>query len=291
MFVIESFALDRSTRRWLEDQLAYLRSAFGLSPRPALDMLARHLYLSRIPSSYQFPGEPLPPVAHLVRPVPFDPPGGDALPGWVHDLPDRPTVYASMGTVFNRVPEVWRAIVDGLSGEPVNLVVTMGGADLPDWPGPLPGNVRIERFVPESALMPYCDLLISHGGIGTILKAMNSGLPVLVIPPAKHHTLHAMRCEALGFGVTLHPPRQLFEDSLVRVPAAIPAGLALPSFVEEGGDDDSSSVLTQTTIRDAVRALLEDDGYRRAAARVQDEIRSMPEPEQAVALLERVADA
>jgi UDP:flavonoid glycosyltransferase YjiC (YdhE family) len=49
----------------------------------------------------------------------------------VADLPDRPTAYMTLGTVLNTDTSVFRAVLDGLAGAPVNLVITVGGANDP----------------------------------------------------------------------------------------------------------------------------------------------------------------
>ena len=50
---------------------------------------------------YQDPAAPLPPTAHALRTVIFDRSGHEKLPAWIDDLPDQPTVYATLGTGFN----------------------------------------------------------------------------------------------------------------------------------------------------------------------------------------------
>jgi UDP:flavonoid glycosyltransferase YjiC (YdhE family) len=88
-------------------------------------MLYRHLLIVPGPPSYHADG-PLPSTARAVRPVAFDRSGDEELPAWVDELPDRPVVYATMGTVFNKVPGVLEAILEGLCDDPITLIVTTG---------------------------------------------------------------------------------------------------------------------------------------------------------------------
>jgi UDP:flavonoid glycosyltransferase YjiC (YdhE family) len=74
---------------------------------------------------------------------------GEELPAWVNHLPDRPTVCATLGSVFNRMPEIFRAIIEGLSEEPLNLILTVGHNQDPAEFGPQPANVHIERYIPQ----------------------------------------------------------------------------------------------------------------------------------------------
>ena len=176
------------------------------------------------------------------------------MPGWVSDLGDRPVVYATMGTAFNRVSGILATILEGLRDEPVALIVTTGRDQDPADFGPQPRHIRVERYVPQSLLFPHCDLAIFHGGSGTVMTALEHGLPMVVIPVAADQPDNARRCQQLGVAQVILP-----ED---RTP--------------EG-------------IRDAVREVLQNPHYRRNAERLREDMRSLPGPEHAVRWLERLA--
>ena len=69
-----------------------------------------------------------------------------------------------------------------LRDEPINLVLTIGSNADPADLGEQPAHVHIERYVSQSVLMPYCDLVVCHGGFGTVLTALDAGLPLVIIP-------------------------------------------------------------------------------------------------------------
>jgi MGT family glycosyltransferase len=120
--------------------------------------------------------------------------------------------------------------------------------------GPQPANMHIERFIPQTALLPHCTLVVSHAGSGSVLGALAHGLPMVLIPLGADQPLSAARCEALGVARVL--------DSITVTPAGV---------------------------RAAAATVLAEPSYRRAAQQVQDEIRALPGPEHALALLERLA--
>lgn len=64
-------------------------------------MLNRLLLIVPGPPGYFDPAHPLPDTARNVRHVAFDRSGEERLPSWMTELPDRPIVYATMGTIFN----------------------------------------------------------------------------------------------------------------------------------------------------------------------------------------------
>ena len=51
--------------------------------------------------------------------------------------------------------------------------------------------------------MPRCDLVITHGGHGTLVRALASGCPVLVCPAGGDMAENAARVDWAGVGVRL----------------------------------------------------------------------------------------
>jgi MGT family glycosyltransferase len=236
-------------------ELDALRAAHGLPPDPALTMLHRYLHLAPLPPSFAHPDLAVPPTVHFLRPASADVVPGEVLPDWVERLPPRPTVHASLGTLFHRTPGVFEAILAGLRDEDLNLILAVGRDWDPAEFGPQPPNVRIARYLPHSLLLPRCDLIVTHGGFGSLMVALAHGLPLVLIPLlGGDQAGNARRCAALGVGRVI------------------------------GADEH-----TPESPRAAVRTVLADHGYRAAAARMRGEIAALPGLEHGVALLERLA--
>jgi UDP:flavonoid glycosyltransferase YjiC (YdhE family) len=233
--------------------LGECRSELGLPADPTLAMPYRYLHLAFVPPSFADPTAPRPPTAHFLRPARNDRADGEALPAWVATLPRQPTVYATLGTVFP-VPEVFRAIIEGVRDEPVNLIVTVGPEQDPAQFGKQPGHVHIAQYIPQGQLLPQCALVITHGGFSTVLGALSEGVPMVIVPISADQPLLARRCAALGVG----------------------------RVVER-------EVVEAATIRAAVRDLLGNPAHRERAEGIRREIAALPGPEHAVELLERLA--
>jgi UDP:flavonoid glycosyltransferase YjiC (YdhE family) len=117
----------------------------------------------------------------------------------------------------------------------------------------LPGDVEVLAFADHDGLLPECAAVVSHGGLGTVLRALAHGVPLLVLPLGRDQAVNADRVERLG------------------------AGLALPA--------DASP----ERLRSAMRALLGDASFR-AAARAAAERIAPAEPDRTAAeALERAA--
>ncbi len=240
-------------RHLVAEALARLRELNGLPPDPDTEMPFRYLHLAAEPPRFRLEDGPLGPTVHPLRPVNFES-GDEALPSWVAALPDRPTVYATLGTVFNNAHGIFAAILAALRDEPVNLIVTVGRDNDPAAFGPQPPNVHIERFIPQSALLPHCDLVVHQGGFSTVTGTLNAGLPMVIIPISADQPYNAACCAVLGVGVVIEPGERSAE-----------------------------------AIRAAARTVMDNPSYRRNAERLRDEMAALPGPEYAVALLERLA--
>jgi MGT family glycosyltransferase len=238
-------------------ELDGVRADHGLPPDPELVMLHRHLYLACLPKAFLGPGLTVPMTVHFLRPVPFDRMEGEALPAWIEDLPPRPIIHASLGTIFHRTPGVFEAILDGLRDEHITLLLAVGRDQDPARFGPQPSHVRIERYLSHALLLPRCDLVITHGGYGSVMACLSAGVPMVVVPLAGGDQAgNADCCAALG------------------VARVVAADQRMPEV-----------------IRAAVRDVLRDPRYRENAGRLRDQIRALPGPEHGVGLLERLTAA
>lgn len=236
------------------EALNELRAEHNLPPDPDLTMLSRYLVLSPFPPSYRDPAFPLPATAYTFRSRTLDSTVNDAAPRWIENLPNLPTIYFTLGTIFNMESgDLFMRVLAGLRDLPINLVVTVGQHIDPAEFGPQPANVHIERYIPQAAILARCSAVVSHGGSGSVMGALAHGLPSVLIPMGADQPLNAARCLDLGVALVL--------DAVKATPESV---------------------------RDAVATVLVEPRYRQAAERLRDEIAALPGPDHAVALLERL---
>lgn len=231
-----------------------VRAEHSLPRDLGLAMLSRYLVLTAFPPSLRDPAFPLPTTAHHMRLLATDTGRGEASPPWLTRHGHVPTVYFTLGTVYNMESgDLFQRVLDGLRDLPINLIVAVGRDLDPDELGTQPANVHVERFIPQATLPPCCDLVVSHAGSGSVLGALAHGLPMVLIPIGADQPLNAARCQAL------------------RVAEVLDAVGATPEMV-----------------RAAVSSVLADAGFRGTAERIRDEIAALPGPECAVTLLDRL---
>ena len=228
------------------DVVAPLWQAHGLEPRPYAGSYD-YPYLDIYPPSMRFGSYAHVPVVQPLRPVPFDAVGDVAAPVVAGD---RPLVYLTFGTVFNR-PDLFYAAMDALGRLEVDALVTVGPAADPAALGAVPPNVRVERYVPQTAVLPHCAVVVSHTGSGTFLASLGLGIPQLCLPQAADQFINAGQGAAAGAVLTLAPAEA-----------------------------------TADAIAHAVGRLLVEPAFGDAARRVRDEIDTMPSPDEVAAVLE-----
>jgi UDP:flavonoid glycosyltransferase YjiC (YdhE family) len=163
--------------------IAYRRGTWlgrGLTPPSGSPLLARGL-LSPVPPTLQaVTGSPDVPRMPI-RPVPYAEDLG-VVPAWLQARKTRPRIYLTLGTVSFGAVEVLRRAVAETSELEVDVLVAVGPEGDPAALGDVSDNVHIERFVNQAQVLPLVDLAVTHGGTGTVLGALQAGLPQLLIP-------------------------------------------------------------------------------------------------------------
>lgn len=142
-------------------------------------------------------------------------------------LGDRPRVLVSLSTLW--LPgqvDVYRSILTALADLPVEAIVTMGGQTAAD-DLKAPPNVTVVGYVDHAEILPTVDLVVCHGGHSTTMKAVVSGIPVLVIPmhPLIDQPMIGAAVEKAGIGRTISK-----KSEPAAIGRAITAILSTPSF-------------------------------------------------------------
>jgi UDP:flavonoid glycosyltransferase YjiC (YdhE family) len=244
-----------------------LAALAGIDPPDSPDELLGSAYLDVVPPSFRCPWEHGVTLARPARPSLYDGSEGEPLARSIDELGrERPLIYVTFGTVFNDHPELWRTVLTALSGLDVDALLTTGPNVDPTGLGATP-NVRIERYLPQSQVLPRCAAVICHAGFNTLIGSFSHGLPALCIPLDADQPVNA-RCAAeagAGINAANTPARDL------RGPSADPDTL---------DPDELASALVR---------LLEEPAFAYAAQRLATEIQAMPGPEKTADLLEQLA--
>jgi UDP:flavonoid glycosyltransferase YjiC (YdhE family) len=228
-------------------RLDAVRTEHGLAPDPDLTALTSGLALSAFPPSFRSPASPL-------RVAPTHYRAADAVQ---HERRGRPSVYATLGTIFNKTSgDLFERLVAGLGALDADVLVTVGRDLDPASVGPAPAHVRVEGFVPQEKALPEADVVVSHGGSGSLMAALAHGLPSVLLPLGADQPHNATRAAELGLATVLD------------------AASATPSDIAE-----------------AARGALADTIMRERCEAVAAELHALPGVDAAVAALEDAVSA
>lgn len=249
VLVIASGALTR--REIVGPPLHRIRDEHGLPHDPDLAVLDGTLAIAPFPRAFRDPRNPLPPNVVLARPAALERPPGDP-PAWLAPLGDRPVVWFTLGTVFNMESgDLLARGIGAFDGLPVDAVVTTGRQRDPAALGPLPANVRAEAFVPQGWLLPKADVVVSHGGSGTVIGALAHGAASIAMPMGADQPDNGDRIIELGIGRVLE-----------------------------------AATVTRADLADAVRSVVEDAACRQRCRQHADELAGYPSPVEILSMIE-----
>jgi UDP:flavonoid glycosyltransferase YjiC (YdhE family) len=119
-------------------------------------------------------------------------------------------IYLSLGSLGSADVELMQRLVDVLAKTRHRVIVSKG---------PLADQIRLhdnqagEGFLPQPAILPSVDLVITHGGNNTVTEAFHHGKPMIVLPLFWDQVDNAQRVDETGFGKRLSTygfkPREL----------------------------------------------------------------------------------
>jgi UDP:flavonoid glycosyltransferase YjiC (YdhE family) len=149
------------------------------------------------------------------------------LPDKAIELPEGegPLVLVAPSTSQDPESELVRVALEGLADEPVRVLATTN-RHRPERPIEVPANAVLVDWLLYSQVMPAADVVICHGGHGTVVRALAAGTPLLVCPSVGDMGENAARVAWSGAGLSV--PRRLLSARAIRL--ATRRLLAEPSF-------------------------------------------------------------
>lgn len=188
------------------DRYNLQRARAGLAPLERLtdQLYAAEKFILATCETFDFAPETLPDFIAYGGPLLDD--NGWSRP-WTNPFPEddtRPLVLVSFSTTFQNQASLLQKVMDALAPLPVRAVVTLGGIIREDEVRPAP-NTAVVHSAPHNLLMKQASLVVTHGGHGTVMKALMHALPMLIIPQGRDQNDSAIRVTWRGAGLSLDP--------------------------------------------------------------------------------------
>jgi len=160
-------------------------------------------------------------------------------------------VYVSLGSLGSADVGLMKRLVEVLGRMPHRFVVSKGPQHTEFE---LADNMWGEEYLPQTALLPLVDAVITHAGNNTTTECFHFGKPMLALPLFWDQYDNAQRVAETGFG------------------------MRLPTYE-----------FTDAELRDALERLLVDSGPRERMTRIAEALQSTPGTIRAADLIERLA--
>ena len=129
---------------------------------------------------------------------------------------DAPLVLVAPSTVHDPEFRLLRATLAGLADEHVRVLAAWNRRPAPAGiEVDVPPNARLVEWLSYERVMPHCDVVVSHCGHGTVVRALASGCALVCCPAAGDMNENAARIDWAGAGVRL--PRRFARPGAVRL--------------------------------------------------------------------------
>jgi MGT family glycosyltransferase len=113
---------------------------------------------------------------------------------------DGPIIYFSLGSLGSADVELMRRVIGCLAATPYRYIVSKGPLHEEIELAP---NMAGAEFLPQTSVIPLCDLVITHGGNNTVTECLHFGKPMVLLALFWDQYDNAQRMHELGLGVRL----------------------------------------------------------------------------------------
>ena len=165
---------------------------------------------------------------------------------------DKPLIYVSYGSLGAADVDLYQRMIALFARLPYRFLMNVG-----DYIGEyqdVPGNVHLESWFPQPAVIPHVDLFIHHGGNNSFNEALFFGKPALIMPFCWDGLDNAARIHDTGYG-----------DQLARY------------------------AWTDEELANAIARLIADQPMKKKLAEVSKHMQSAKGPEKAARILSEIA--
>ena len=206
--VVTAFATaSNSWKDSIRVPIQQLRFAAGLAADPHLSMMDGALTVVPATASMRPDTDFGGPVMRL-RPTPLEIDAPHPAAAWFRAGDEAIRIYVTLGTEFNTSSgDLFTRLLEGVGDLSARILVTTG-----PWvdPGTIelaastgPSTVRVEQYVPQAEIIQHADLVVNHGGSGSVVGALHAGVPMIVLPLGADQVPNGHYVEAVGAGAVL----------------------------------------------------------------------------------------
>ncbi|NEO12990.1 glycosyltransferase [Moorena sp. SIO3E8] len=249
------YALFELVNKYIVNILNYHRQQWNLSPYNHFNQSFSQLaQICQQPAEFEFPRRELPSCCHFTGPYHYPSSvSQESIPFPYEKLTGQPLIYASMGSLQNRLVWVFKMIAEACVGLDAQLVITLGWGVNPEYLPDFPGNPIVVGYAPQLELLQKATMTITHAGMNTTLHSLSNGVPMVAIPITNEQPAIAARIAWTGTGEVI-PLKKLSVEKLQK----------------------------------AIKRVLSEDSYKKNALRLQEAIKRAGGVSRAADIIEEV---
>ena len=173
--------------------------------------------------------------------------------------------------------QFFRTAIDAFRNEELQVIISTTAKFSWDGFGAIPSHIHLQQWVPGREIINLADLVIFHGGYGTMMETIEGGEPSIVIPFHTEQESNGRRLEALGCSVVC----KLSEAKAQLIRHKWKYG-EFTTFIQTDYD------LTSAKLIGLVKHILSAPRFTENAKRLQSECAKYRGPEQLFEIINRV---
>ena len=112
-------------------------------------------------------------------------------------------VYISLGTVFNQAIDFYKLCFEAFKNADHPVLMAIGNKVQISDLGEIPKNFVVNNYVPQTDVLQYARVFITHGGMNSALEGLYYGVPLIVIPQSADQPIIARQITNIGAGIQL----------------------------------------------------------------------------------------
>ncbi|KQL39227.1 glycosyl transferase family 1 [Bacillus sp. FJAT-25509] len=118
-------------------------------------------------------------------------------------IKSKSPIYISLGTVFNRSIDFYKLCFEAFGHSEHSVVLSIGKQTNLDDLGIIPQNFIVKQYVPQTEVLKFTKLFITHGGMNSTSEGLYYGVPLIVIPQSADQPIIAEQIAKIGAGLQL----------------------------------------------------------------------------------------
>lgn len=115
----------------------------------------------------------------------------------------KSTIYISLGTIMNQAIDFYKLCLDAFGSTDHTVVMSIGEKTQFTELGDIPENFIVKNYVPQTEVLKYSKLFITHGGMNSTHEGLYYGVPLIVIPLSADQPIIAGQVASIGAGIAL----------------------------------------------------------------------------------------